>query len=92
MTIMKRALMAFYISSVGGGSAGAVLAARLSEKADVTVLLLEAGDDDRSNLLFQAPLLGQSVFHTDWVWEDFTEPHNSYLEGMKDRVSIHGYL
>jgi len=39
---------------VGGGSAGAVIAARLSEDPDVLVTLIEAGGEARS-LLIEVP-------------------------------------
>ena len=58
---------------VGAGSAGAVLASRLSEQSDVTVLLLEAGDDDRGQWRFRHPILAQTAFKTSADWEYYTE-------------------
>jgi len=61
---------------VGAGSAGCVLANRLTEDPDVSVLLLEAGGND--NQFFYKLALG---FHnwrypeTNWGYESEPEPH-----------------
>ena len=58
---------------VGAGSAGCVLANRLSEDPDVSVLLLEAGGKDRSpNIKIPAAFAKQ--FHTKLDWDFYTEP------------------
>jgi choline dehydrogenase-like flavoprotein len=58
---------------VGAGSAGCVLANRLSADPSVRVLLLEAGGKDRSpNIKIPAAFANQ--FHTKLDWDFATEP------------------
>lgn len=59
---------------VGGGSAGCVLAARLSEDAGSTVTLLEAGGHD-GQLIVSMPLAWMQVAATpEYGWGDMSEP------------------
>lgn len=58
---------------VGAGSAGCVLANRLSEDPSVKVLLLEAGGGDRS-LKVKIPAAFPQQFHTKLDWDFATEP------------------
>jgi choline dehydrogenase len=58
---------------VGAGSAGCVLAGRLSEQADVTVAVLEAGGSDRS-LSVRIPAAFPKLFRTDRDWEYLSDP------------------
>ena len=66
---------------VGAGSAGATLAARLSEDPCVTVLLLEAGGPDRA-LELHVPAAFKKLFRGpyDWGYDTVTQPE---LEGRR---------
>ncbi|XP_076442479.1 glucose dehydrogenase [FAD, quinone]-like [Babylonia areolata] len=70
---------------VGAGSAGCVLANRLSEDKHVTVLLLEAGPDDRKYPTVAIPALADYLFHTEVDWEYYTDPQQSVFEGYEKR-------
>lgn len=57
---------------IGGGSAGAVVASRLSEVPNWTVLLLEAGGDE--NEISDVPLLASYNQLTEFDWKYQTSP------------------
>ena len=58
---------------IGAGSSGAVVAARLSERPDLKILLLEAGEVDRG-VWIHVPLgVGKILTDPRYVWQYFTE-------------------
>ena len=66
---------------IGGGSAGAVLAARLSENPSARVLLLEAGGRDRHPLFhLPAGFAKMTKGIGSWGWQTVPQRH------MKDKV------
>ncbi|XP_037581983.1 glucose dehydrogenase [FAD, quinone]-like [Dermacentor silvarum] len=70
---------------VGGGSAGAVVASRLSEDPEVSVLLLEAGRVP--NFFLDVPLLAAEIQQTKFDWAYLTVPQEAACFGLKNRQS-----
>ncbi len=66
---------------VGAGSAGCVLAARLSEDPATRVLLLEAGQPDKKQEI-RIPAAFSKLFHTSFDWDYYTVPQRH----LDDRV------
>jgi choline dehydrogenase-like flavoprotein len=58
---------------VGAGSAGCVLAARLSEDPEVRVALLEAGNEDTLPQI-HVPAAYPALFKSSWDWDLLGEP------------------
>ncbi|CAE6535768.1 unnamed protein product [Rhizoctonia solani] len=65
---------------VGGGTAGCVLANRLSEDPSVSVLVIEAGKDCLDQLFSRIPLTFGRLFKTEADWAYNTQPQST-LDG-----------
>lgn len=70
---------------VGGGSAGNVMANRLSEDEDKKILLLEAGGSE--SILTDIPIAAATLQMTPIDWAYQTEPQEAACFGLVDRRS-----
>jgi choline dehydrogenase-like flavoprotein len=88
----ESAIMEFDYVIVGGGSAGCVLASRLSEDPSVTVALLEAGPPDKS-VLIHCPaglaLLAKNG-QANWAFETVPQPGLNGRRGYQPRGKVLG--
>ena len=57
---------------VGAGAAGCVLASKLSEDKNISVLVLEAGEDNTKVLETKIPLMFPKLFHSKHDWNYYT--------------------
>ncbi|XP_067947042.1 alcohol dehydrogenase [acceptor]-like [Watersipora subatra] len=72
---------------VGAGSAGCVLANRLSANGKFSVLVLEAGKEETGYPLMHIPMMaGATCSQYDCMWEDLTVPQEN-CQGFNDQKS-----
>lgn len=68
---------------VGGGTAGLVLAARLSEDADLQIAVVEAGEDQAANPQVLTPGMWPLLANTPIDWAFSTAPQVLPADDLK---------
>ena len=76
--------------AVGGGVAGSIVAARLSEKSCISVLVLEAGKVPPK--VTDIPVAARSFIQTDIDWNYVTAPQENAALGHINQVLIFIWL
>lgn len=77
---------------LGGGTAGLVLAARLSENPDVTVGVIEAGKNKLDHAAVDTPAMFLSMFgNPEYDWNYKTTPQVA-AEGTKEHHMVRGMM
>ncbi|KAG1670510.1 Glucose dehydrogenase [FAD, quinone] [Nymphon striatum] len=71
---------------IGAGSAGSVVASRLSEDPSISVLLLEAGGHE--TLLSRIPVLAADLQRSNVDWKFKTVPQEHACFGLKNQQSL----
>ncbi|KAK6952373.1 hypothetical protein Daesc_006909 [Daldinia eschscholtzii] len=77
---------------IGGGTAGLVVATRLSEDPSQRVLVLEAGADLSNDPQVNTPALGPTLFGTDADWSFETEPQASKALGGSSAINAQVFV
>ncbi|XP_060069659.1 glucose dehydrogenase [FAD, quinone]-like [Ylistrum balloti] len=72
---------------VGAGSTGSVIASRLSEDKDISVLLLEAGGQPEENPLIDVPVAAVDTQETEQDWRYYTVPQKNACKAMNENRS-----
>lgn len=81
--ILKK-ICVYNVKIVGSGSAGSVVALRLSERKDITVLVVEAGS--YGSKLLDVPMEGPALQRTAADWQYKTIPQSTACFGLQNNV------